>query len=111
MSAAILELAKRLGKAIADSQAVDDLRAARKAIQEEEGTPDLLKQFQEQSMKVARLEAENKPIEVDDKHKLQELNEKLVASVAFKKLTAAQVEYTDLMRQVNEAVHGQMEDS
>ncbi|MCE5326768.1 MAG: YlbF family regulator [Planctomycetaceae bacterium] len=105
MSAAIVELAKRLGKAIGESKAFADLKTAEQALHSEPGTEDMLRQFQTQSNKVAELEEQNKPVEVEDKHKLQELHGKLVASAAFKKLTAAQVEYTDLMRQVNEAIH------
>ena len=43
-----------------------------------------------------------------DKHRLQELNDKLVASQEFKKFTAAQVEYVDLMRKVNEEIRREL---
>lgn len=100
----IIELAERLGKAIADSPQASQLRKAREALNEEAELSQVLQDFQDQSEKIAKLEAENKPIEVTDKHKLQELHEKLVASETFKKLSAAQVEYVDLMRRINEAL-------
>ena len=105
MSAAIVELARRLGMAIGESKIFADLKAADKALHEEPGADEMLGQFQTQSNKVAELEEQNKPVEVEDKRKLQELHEKLVASAGFKKLAAAQVEYTDLMRLVNQAIH------
>ncbi len=68
----------------------------------------MLKQYQEQSLKIEQLEHENKPVEVEDKHRLRELHEKLVASDVFKRFTGAQVEYVDLMRQVNQALRRQL---
>jgi cell fate (sporulation/competence/biofilm development) regulator YlbF (YheA/YmcA/DUF963 family) len=100
----IVNLAERLGRAIADSPQAGGLREARKALAEESELSQLLKDYQAQSEKVAILEAENKPVEVDDKHRLRDLHEKLVASETFKKLSAAQVEYVDLMRRVSEAM-------
>lgn len=101
----IIDLADKLGKAIADSSQVAALRAARKAV---EGQPDLTRTMQEynqQAHKLGELSEQNKPIEVDDKRKLEELHRKLIASDVFKKFQAAQVDYMDLMRQVSMAVH------
>ncbi len=105
---AITELAERLGKAIAQSRQASDLQAARDAMAKEPETEKLLNEFHEHSEKLAALEARNKPVEVDDKHKLQEMHGKLIASETFKKFTAAQVEYIDLMRKVNQAIQRQI---
>ena len=110
MSDAIVELAGRLGKAIADSPAAAELRAARKAVTDHPEAGRLFKEFQDQSLKIAKLESEEKPVEVDDKHKLRDLHEKLIATEQFKKFTAAQVEYADLMRQVSEAMQSKLEE-
>ena len=88
MSDAIVELAGRLGKAIADSPAAAELHAARKAVTDHPEASRLFKEFQEQSLKIAKLESEEKPIDVDDKHKLRDLHEKLIAREEFKKYTA-----------------------
>jgi len=101
---AILELARRLGKEIANSPEATALRTARAELDKDEEAPKLLKDYQARAEKIAKLEQENKPVEVEDKHKLRELHEKLVASGSFKQFTAAQVEYIDLMRKVNEAL-------
>jgi len=110
MSDAIVELAGRLGKAIADSPASAALRAARKAVTDHPEAGKLYKDFQDQSLKLAKLSSEEKPVEVDDKHKMRELHEKLIATEEFKKYTAAQVEYADLMRQVSEAIQTKLEE-
>ncbi len=109
--AAIIELAERLGKAISDSPQAAALRTARDEMGKQPELDQLLKDFRIQNEKVAGLEAEGKPIEVDDKHKLQELHDKLIASDVFKKFTAAQVEYVDLMRKVNQAMGKELADT
>ena len=105
---AITELAERLGKAISDSPQAASLRAARAEMAKQSEITQLLKDFRAANEKIAKLEAENEPVEVEDKHKLRDLHDKLVASEVFKKFTAAQVEYVDLMRQVNEAMSKQL---
>ena len=101
---AIIELARRLGKAIADSPQASAMREAREELDKHDDIKQLLKDFQEQSEKIMKLQAEQKPIEVDDKHQLQNLQDKLIASDVFKKYTAAQIEYVDIMRKVNEEI-------
>lgn len=97
----IIELAEKLGKAISDSAPAAKLREARKLLDQQPEVKKLLEEYQAQSDKVAQLEHENKPVEVDDKHKIEELQGKLVSNETFKKLTSAQVDYVDLMRRVN----------
>ena len=104
----IIELAQRLGKEISESTQADNLRAAREEMNKQGEITQLLKDYQTQAEKIAKLEHENKSVEVDDKHKLQELHGKLVASDVFKKFTAAQVEYIDMMRQVNKTLQKQL---
>ncbi len=104
----IIELADRLGKAIADSEQATALRLARKSATDEPGLDETMSEYQASSQKMAQLQAENKPIEVEDKHKLQALQEKVMASEAMKKLTAAQVEYIDLMRKVGAAMQSHL---
>ncbi len=104
----IIELAEKLGKAIAESTPATKLRQSRKALEAEPEITQCLKDFHVQSDKLAKLEAENKSIEVDDKHELQELHDKLIASELFKNLTAAQMEYIDFMRKVNNALQKQL---
>ena len=105
---AIIELAQRLGKSIADSPQAAALRAARKELDSRPEIKKLLEDFQAQSEKLADLEQAKKPIEVADKHRLAELQDKLVGEEVFKKFTAAQVEYVDLMRRVNETLRKHM---
>lgn len=100
----IIELAERLGKSIADSPQAQSFRAAQEEFNKNADAVQVYEDFQQQSEKLAGLEAENKPVEVADKHRLQELRDKLMADETFKKVSATQVEYVDLMRKVNAAM-------
>lgn len=100
----IMALAERLGKAIAASSQATKLNAARKALEAEPETAQLLNDYNAQARKIGQLEDQQKPVEVDDKYKLEALHNKLAASQTFKDFTSAQVEYVDMMRKVNQAI-------
>ena len=104
----IMQMAEELGRAISRSPQAAAFRRARQTLEADSEISETLKQYDEQARKIAQLEVENKPVEVDDKHKLQALQNKLTASDLFKKYTATQLEYVDLMRQVNEALRRQL---
>ena len=108
MANAIIEMAQRLGKAISDSPQAAKLREARKELDQHKEILETLKQYQEQAQKLDKLEHDHAPVEVEDKHKLRDLHETLVSNDVFKRFTAAQVEYVDLMRQVNQALRKQL---
>ncbi|NLW86649.1 MAG: YlbF family regulator [Planctomycetes bacterium] len=104
----IINLAQRLGKAISDSPQAQKLRAAREELARQPQVEQILKDYQDQADRITKLENEQKPVEVADKRKLDELHSKLVSNDLFKKLTAAQVEYVDLMRKVNGSIRNQL---
>jgi cell fate (sporulation/competence/biofilm development) regulator YlbF (YheA/YmcA/DUF963 family) len=107
----IIQLAENLGKAIASSLQAANLRAARGALEKEKDVAQLLKEYRAQADKIAQLEQAQKPVEVQDKHKLQDLHDRLVSSEVFKKFTAAQVEFLDLVRRANEAIRRNLAES
>lgn len=108
MSAAVLEMAKRLGRSVAESPAAAAMRAARKEMEGQADLKQAIEEYQKQAGKIARLEREGKPVEVEEKRRLRDLNEKLVASDVFKRYTAAQVDYIDLMRKVNDTIRREL---
>ena len=107
----ILSLAEQLGKDIAQSPQAVGLRAARAELNKQADLLQLLKDYQAQTEKIARAEHEGKPVEVADKHKLSDIHGKLVASEVFKRFTAAQVEYIDLLRKVNDVMRQNLLDT
>ena len=100
----ILQQAEKLGAAIAQSPQAASLRAARQALDARPEAKKLMEDLHRQSQKIGELERQKKPVEVEDKRQLQEVHDQLIADEVFKKYTAAQVEYVDLMRKVNTAL-------
>ncbi|MGC9454737.1 MAG: YlbF family regulator [Phycisphaerae bacterium] len=100
----IIELADGLGRALADSPQAQALRDAQQQLQEDPEASRLIGEYRDQAEKISRLEQEGKPVEPDDKHKLDELHSTLASMPTFKKYTAAQFEYADLMRRVDDAL-------
>jgi cell fate (sporulation/competence/biofilm development) regulator YlbF (YheA/YmcA/DUF963 family) len=101
----ILQLAQKLGVAIAQSPQGAGLRGAKKQLDSQPDVKKLMDDYRRQSDRIATLEREKKPVEVEDKRKLQETNDQLVANDFFKQYMAAQVEYLDLMRKVDAALN------
>jgi cell fate (sporulation/competence/biofilm development) regulator YlbF (YheA/YmcA/DUF963 family) len=108
MDPQIIDLASQLGKTIAQSPQAARLHAARAAMSKRPDLEQLLKDYRGQADKIAALEQDNKPIEVDDKQRLAALEGKLLAAEEFKQFTIAQMEYVDLMRKVNQELRRQL---
>lgn len=104
----ILQQARRLGKAIHDSPQARALREAQKAFDADPDAGKLFEEAREQMDKVRRLEEANAPIEVADKHRMEDLQNRLAASETFKRYSSAQVNYLDLMRKVDQAMREQL---
>jgi len=104
----IVQQAQGLGKSIASSSQAALLRKARQALHADEQAMKTLQEFETHSHKMMELEQAGKPVEVDDKHRLEQLQAKLVGMESFKKFSAAQVEYVDLMRQVSDAIRKEL---
>ncbi len=105
---AIIDLATQLGRAIAESPQAVKLREAKEELNRHADLTATLKDYAAQAERIAKLEAENKPLEVEDKHRLDELEGKLLSNDVFKRYTAAQVDYVDLMRHVNAELRKQL---
>lgn len=104
----ILQQARRLGRAIHDSPQARALRQAQKAFDDDPDAGKLFEEAREQMDKVRRLEQANQPVEVADKHRLDELQNRLAASETFKRYSSAQVDYLDLMRKVDQAMRDEL---
>ena len=100
----LLEKAHALGEAIAKHPYVQAFVAARERTEKDPQAQELLKAYSQQAERIRRLEAQGKPIEVADKRKLAEFEQKLASDAALKDLMRAQVDYVTLMNQVNQAM-------
>lgn len=100
----IVEMADQLGKAIADSPAAQTFRQTREQMNAQPEMMKLMEDYSAQSIKINEATQKNLPIEVDDKHKLDELRQALVSQESYKAFSAAQMDYFDMMRKVNEKI-------
>lgn len=105
----LIEMAGRLGKQIADHQRTISLKKAQKEVDEDSETGQLVKDYQLQAQKIGLLEKEQKPIEVEDKHKLRDFEQKISTNPKLAELTRRQVDFVEMMRKVKQAIDEQLE--
>jgi len=104
----LMELAERLGRQIAAHERTTLLQKAQQAVNDDQPTKDLLTQYQQQAQKIQQLEQEQKPIEVDDKHQLQSLEEKLSTNPQISELARRQADFVEMMHKVKKAIDDQL---
>ncbi|MBN2377295.1 MAG: YlbF family regulator [Sedimentisphaerales bacterium] len=105
----LIEMAGLLGKKIAAHERCKLLAQAQEAVDADEAAGVLVREYHEQATKIQQLEAEGKPIEVADKHKLKELEEKISTNELLMELTKRQVDFVEMMHKVKEAIDKQMQ--
>ncbi|MEX0777310.1 MAG: YlbF family regulator [Phycisphaeraceae bacterium] len=103
----ILKDARELGKKVATHDAAQKLERAIKSLQGDTEAQRLLTDFNRAVQAIGEKEAQGKPIEVADKHKIEELQNKVVRNLVLRNFQLAQMDYLDLMRKVDEAMAGQ----
>jgi cell fate (sporulation/competence/biofilm development) regulator YlbF (YheA/YmcA/DUF963 family) len=105
----VIEMARQLGEKLARHERTLLLKQAQEAVNKDPVATELIKQYQEQAEKIQQLQEEQKPIEVEDKHKLREIEEKISTNNALKEMTRRQVDFVEMMRKVKEAIDKQLE--
>ena len=100
----ILDAAQQLGQLIAQHEAAAKLQAALTALQADNDAQQALNDYNRQLQTISEKEAANQPIEVDEKHQLESLQKEVVRSPLLRNFQAAQMDYVDLMRQVDQAM-------
>ena len=74
---ALIKKAEELGRLLAGHERFEGLMAARDAVRADTESAELLKTYETQVQKMQQMAAENKPIEVADKHNLAEMEQTL----------------------------------
>ncbi|MFQ5429089.1 MAG: YlbF family regulator [Phycisphaerae bacterium] len=100
----IIADAQALGKKIADHPRMKAFMAAARAVAENEAAQATLKKYQELTEKIRRLEFENKPIEVEDKHALAEAEAEVAGDDLLKRMMKCQTDYVEMMQHINRAI-------
>jgi len=105
----ILQEAKRLGKLLAGHPSARAYMEAKKRLNADASAQQLLKDYEAQARKIAELERQTKPVEVEDKRRLAELQSQISANDVLKDFMHAQVEYLDLLRRAHDAINEQLD--
>ncbi len=101
---AILRKARELGELIAQHETVARFDAAVKALREDTEAQRAVTDLNRHLEKLSQKQAENKPIEVEDKRRLESLQTAVVRNAVLRDFQTAQMDYVDLLRRVDEAV-------
>jgi len=104
----MIKLAEELGKKLAAQPATRRFLARQNALSGDQDAQKLVEQFQKQAQKIADLEGRGSPVEPTDKNKLSELQSQLAGNATVKEFLAAQVEYVDMMKNINQAIAKQL---
>jgi cell fate (sporulation/competence/biofilm development) regulator YlbF (YheA/YmcA/DUF963 family) len=107
----ILDEAAKLGKLVAQHPSVAKYRDAQKVLTEDRDATNLMAEFNRQIETLSRQEASGMPITDAQRSSLESVQTQLASHIKVKALQLAQVEYTDLLRKVNQAVHQQLAES
>lgn len=100
----IIEAAKRLGAMIAAHPAVKKYEAVLAAIREDTEAQRLLADYSRHMDLLAEKESQGRPIEVEDKRRLSDLQGRIAMHARLRDMQMAQMDYVDLMRKVDEAM-------
>ncbi len=104
----ILELASKLGAAIANHNRYKSFREAEEQLKKDSVAKEVSEELEKQSKKIYELEKNLKPVEVEDKRKLQQLKEKVASKQSIQNFLKAQTDYVELMTKINDRIEAKL---
>jgi len=100
----VLKAAKQLGQLIAEHEAAVKFESSIKKLQADLDAQRAMNDLNRHVAALAQKEAEGKPIEVEEKHKLADLQQVVSANPLLRELQVGQMDYLDLMRQIDQTI-------
>ncbi len=100
----LLAEARKLGELIGNQDAIKNYKELSRQLELDVGARSLLEQFEQLMEQLATKEASMQPIEIAEKQMAQSLQQSVSIHPLLKKLIAAQMEYMELMRKVQEGI-------
>ena len=100
----VLAAAEQLGRLIAQHPATLKLEGLLKTLDDDTEAQRLMNDLNRQRQALAEKQAKGDPIEVEDKRRLESLQQSVAASPVLRDLQMAQMDYVDLMRKVDEKI-------
>ena len=99
---AIIEAADQLGRLIADHPATKKLKGLLDRLDTDTDAQRRMNDLNRHNQTLAEKQSKGQPIEVEDKRKMQSLQEAVADDELLRDLQIAQMDYMDLMRKVDE---------
>lgn len=100
----ILEAANRLGHLLRRNEIVKRYTDITQKLEKDEEAKKLLDEYASFTAEFREKEEKGRTIEVDEKKKLAELNEKIKENALISEFIATQAYYLNILQQVNEAI-------
>jgi cell fate (sporulation/competence/biofilm development) regulator YlbF (YheA/YmcA/DUF963 family) len=101
----ILKAAAGLGALVATHPVVAEYRSIIRQLDLDVGAKTLLQQYEQLIEVLSMKEAQMQPIEVAEKRQFEQLQQSIMMNQTLKKFGAAQQQYMDLMKQVQESIN------
>lgn len=102
----ILEQASKLGELIAKHDAVKKLESASKAFEADVNSQRAMADYQRFAQSLQEKAQQGGAIEVEDKHKLESLQQAVITNPLLANMQRAEMDYLDLLRKVDGAIVG-----
>ena len=102
----ILETATKLGEMIAATPAAQKMAEVMAELEKDIDAQRLVNDLNRHAQTLQEKQAKGEPIEVEDKQKMDELQQGIARSKVLRDMQMAQMDYVDLMRKVDEAISG-----
>jgi cell fate (sporulation/competence/biofilm development) regulator YlbF (YheA/YmcA/DUF963 family) len=104
----ILEIASKLGAAIANHNRYKMFKEAEGLLKKDDEAREISEELEKQSRKVHGLEKDLKPVEVEDKKRLQQLKEKVASNQSIQHFLKVQTDYVELMTKANKRIDAEL---
>ncbi|MBN2063998.1 MAG: YlbF family regulator [Sedimentisphaerales bacterium] len=106
----VIELARKLGEMIANHPRTKSLKEMQQVLDKDEQASNLLKAYQKQIEHIHNLESAGKPIEVDDKHALRDIEQKMANNETLKQISIKEVDFVEMMNKVKTEIDSKIQD-
>ncbi len=102
----ILDAAKSLGQLISTHPAARRMDDLMKKLQNDREAQRALTDFNRHMQMLSQKEQTGRPIEVEDKRKMDQFQAAVAQNLVLREMQMAQMDYLDLMRQIDDLING-----
>jgi len=107
----IIDAATKLGQMVSDHPAITRYKEAQKVLTDDPDASRLMEDFNRQLETLSRQEQGGFGITDAQRQGLMNLQDRIASHIKIKAMNQAQVDFVDLLRKVNQAIHRQVMDA